>query len=173
MEDITVEFCNGFRDYLLDANQLMHSHRKLSRNSAAGYWSTFRGFLNIAYRDHKITENVNDYLEPIDTIDTHRQYLTLEELQALADTRCVSDVLRRASLFSCLTGLRFGDIRDLGQNHNLPGRRPLPANNNGENRNRRITPNYRRSNGTLRNTRQRTSLQSLQRLHIRPRPERT
>ena len=113
MEDITVEFCNGFRDYLLDADQLMHSHRKLSRNSAAGYWSTFRGFLNIAYREHKIKENVNDYLESIDTVDTHRQYLTLEELQKLADTPCVSDVLRRASLFSCLTGLRFGDIRDL------------------------------------------------------------
>ena len=113
MEDITVEFCNGFRDYLLEADQLMHSNRKLSRNSAAGYWSTFRGFLNIAYREHKIKENVNDYLESIDTIDTHRQYLTLEELQALADTQCASDVLRRASLFSCLTGLRFGDIRDL------------------------------------------------------------
>lgn len=113
MEDITVEFCDGFRDYLLDADQLMHSNRKLSRNSAADYWSTFRGFLNIAYREHKIKENVNDYLESIDTIDTHRQHLTLEELQALADTQCVSDVLRRASLFSCLTGLRFGDIRDL------------------------------------------------------------
>lgn len=113
MEDITVDFCNGFREYLLNANQLMHTGRKLSQNSAAGYWSTFRGFLAIAYKEHKIVENVNDYLEAIDTLDTHRQFLTLEELQALADTPCVSDVLRRASLFSCLTGLRFGDIRDL------------------------------------------------------------
>lgn len=113
MADITVEFCNGFRDYLLNADQLLHSRRKLSRNSAAGYWSTFRGFLGIAYREHKIKENVNDFLESIDTVDTHRQYLTLEELKELADTPCVSDVLKRASLFSCLTGLRFGDVRDL------------------------------------------------------------
>jgi integrase len=113
MGEITVDFCNGFRDYLLNAQQLRHPNLKLSQNSASGYWSTFRGFLAIAYKDHKISENVNDYLEPIDYTDPHRQYLTLEELQDLADTPCASDVLRRASLFSCLTGLRFGDIRDL------------------------------------------------------------
>lgn len=113
MEDITVEFCDGFREYLLDANQLKHDKRKLSQNSAAGYWSTFRGFLAIAYKEHKIQENVNDGLEAIDTLDTHREYLTMEELQRLADTECASDVLKRASLFSCLTGLRFGDVRDL------------------------------------------------------------
>ena len=113
MEDITVDFCNGFREYLLTTGQLRHGQRKLSQNSAAGYWSTFRTMLAIAYKEHKLKENVNDYLESIDTVDTHRQYLTMEELQALADTPCSSDVLRRASLFSCLTGLRFGDIRDL------------------------------------------------------------
>ena len=114
MEDITVDFCNGFRAYLLNTNQLMHERQKLSRNSAAGYWSTFRGFLAIAYKEHKIRFNVNEELVSIDTVDTHhRQYLTLEELQRLADTPCKSDVLRRAALFSCLTGLRFGDVRDL------------------------------------------------------------
>lgn len=113
MEDITADFCNGFREYLLEANQLMHDKRKLGRNSAAGYWSTFRGFLAIAYKEHKIRYNINEELESIDTIDTHRQYLTLEELQRLAYTPCKSDVLRRAALFSCLTGLRFGDVRDL------------------------------------------------------------
>lgn len=113
MEDITAEFCDGFREYLLKANQLKNEERKLSQNSAAGYWSTFRGFLAIAYKDHKIRLNVNEELESIDTTDTHREYLTKSELEKLADTPCKSDVLRRASLFSCLTGLRFGDIRDL------------------------------------------------------------
>jgi integrase len=113
MGDITVDFCNGFRDYLLSTSQLKHDKRKLSKNSASGYWSTFRGFLAIAYKDRKFTENVNDYLEPIKCEDTERNYLTLEELQRLADTPCASPVLRSASLFSCLTGLRFGDVRDL------------------------------------------------------------
>lgn len=113
MENITVDYCNGFREYLLTAKQLRHDKRALGQNSAAGYWSTFRGFLAIAYKDRKIKDNVNDFLEPIEYTDTHRQYLTMDELQALADTPCNSDVVRRAGLFSCLTGLRFGDIRDL------------------------------------------------------------
>ena len=113
MGDITVDFCNGFKNYLLNAQQLKHDKRKLSTNSAAGYWSTFRGFLAVAFKDHKLTENVNDYLEAIKYEDTEREYLTLEELQTLADTPCVSKVLRNASLFSALTGLRFGDVRDL------------------------------------------------------------
>lgn len=113
MKDVTVDFCNGFKNYLLNAQQLRHENQKLSHNSAVGYWSTFRGFLNIAYRERKLSENVNDYLESIDAVDTHREFLTQEELQILADTPCVSPVLKAASLFSCLTGLRFGDIRDL------------------------------------------------------------
>ncbi len=113
MGDITVDYCNGFRDYLLDADQLRHQNRKLARNSAAGYWSTFRGFLADAWKDRKLSENVNDYLESIDCEDTHREYLTIEELQALAATPCASNTLKNASLFSCLTGLRFGDVRDL------------------------------------------------------------
>lgn len=113
MKDVTVDFCNGFKDYLLGARQLRHKGQSLAHNSAAGYWSTFRGFLNMAWREKKLAENVNDYLEAIEAIDTHREFLTQEELQVLADTPCSSPVLKAASLFSCLTGLRFGDIRDL------------------------------------------------------------
>ncbi len=113
MADITIDFCDGFKNYLLDAQQLKHPDRKLARNSAVGYWSTFRAFLAIAWKDRKLTENVNDYLESIDDIETHREYLTLEELQQLSNTPCRNETIKRASLFSCLTGLRFGDIRDL------------------------------------------------------------
>ena len=38
-----------------------------------------------------------------------RQFLTKEELLQLSQTPCKSDVLRRAGLFSCLTGLRLSD----------------------------------------------------------------
>ena len=110
MADITIELCKGFRQYLLDATMLTHEGKKLSQNSASGYYSTFRALLNIAYRDHLINENVNDYLESIPDVETRREYLTLEELQKLADTPCKIPVLKAASLFSCLTGLRISDI---------------------------------------------------------------
>jgi integrase len=45
--------------------------------------------------------------------ETIRDFLTLEELQALAATPCELDYLKNASLFSALTGLRFSDIEKL------------------------------------------------------------
>ena len=46
-EEIDVDLCNKFREYLLNAKQLRRPERPISRNSAVGYWSTFRGFLKI------------------------------------------------------------------------------------------------------------------------------
>ena len=41
--EITVDLCNRFRDYLLHARQLKHTDKMVSRNSAASYFSLFRG----------------------------------------------------------------------------------------------------------------------------------
>lgn len=108
--DLNAGMCSGFREYLLGARQLAHPERTLSRNSAAGYWSTFRGLLAIAYKEKILGENINDYLDRIDTVETRREYLTLEELRRLAETPCDIPVLKNASLFSCLTGLRASDV---------------------------------------------------------------
>lgn len=110
MSDITVPFCTGFREYLLNAKQLRDNGKDLSQNSASGYWSTFRGCLKLAYQERMIKENVNDYLEPIAAVTGRREYLTLEEVRKLAKTPCDVPDLKNASLFSCLTGLRISDI---------------------------------------------------------------
>ena len=60
-EEIDVDLCNKFRGYLLNAKQLRRPERPISRNSAVGYWSTFRGFLKILYRNKLIHSNVNDF----------------------------------------------------------------------------------------------------------------
>ena len=75
-----MDLCNRFREYLLNARQLKRPERPVSHNSAAGYWSTFRGLLNIMYRDNLIRTNVNDFLEKIDTNDIIKDYLSVEEL---------------------------------------------------------------------------------------------
>ena len=80
-EDLTVELCNGFRTYLLNTPMLRDPKRKLSRNSVAGYWSTFRGVLARAYKERYLSENINDYLEKVETEDTRREYLTAEEIK--------------------------------------------------------------------------------------------
>ena len=115
-KDLNIELCNGFRDYLLTANRLNSKKLKISQNSAAGYRSTFRAFLAAAYKEGYLKENINDNLEKIETKETRREYLTMEELKQLYNTPCEYPVLRAASLFSCLTGLRISDILALTWN---------------------------------------------------------
>ena len=114
-EEVTVDLCRNFGEYLLSARKLKHEGRQhtLGKNSAAGYFSTFRGLLKIAYRDKMIRENINDFLESIDTEDIRKEYLTLEEVKKLSNTPCKFPVLKSASLFSCFTGLRISDILKL------------------------------------------------------------
>ena len=116
-DELTVDFCNKFREHLTAANRIKSDRLKLSQNSAAGYWSTFRAFLAIAFKEGYLKENVNDYLDKIETRETKREYLTHEELQQLAASHCDYPVLKSASLFSCLTGLRLSDILQLEWHH--------------------------------------------------------
>ena len=118
--EVNVDLCNKFRNYLLDAKQLKRPKMKISQNSAAGYFSTFRALLKIAYKDKMFRENLNDYLESIELTDVKKEYLTLDELKKLANTPCDIPVLKSASLFSCLTGLRISDILNLHWRDILP-----------------------------------------------------
>ena len=45
--------------------------------------------------------------------NTKRTYLSLDEVRALTKAECRYDVLKRAFLFSCTTGLRWSDINKL------------------------------------------------------------
>ena len=111
-EEIDIDLCNKFREYLLNAKQLRRDDR-ISKNSASGYWSTFRGLLKILYRNRLIKTNINDFLDKIETEDTPKEYLSVEELYKLAETPCKKPILKTAALFSCLTSLRISDILSL------------------------------------------------------------
>lgn len=115
-EDVTIDLCRRFRINLLNTKQLKNDKLYISQNSASGYFSTFRALLKIAYRDKLLHENINDFLDSIETTDTKIEYLTLDELKLLANTSCSIPVLKSASLFSCLTGLRISDILKLDWN---------------------------------------------------------
>ena len=108
-EEIDIDLCNKFREYLLSAKKLRRNG-PITRNSASGYWSTFRGFLKILYRNGMIKTNVNDFLDKIETEDVVKEYLSVEELYKLAETPCKKPILKIASLFSCMTSLRISDI---------------------------------------------------------------
>ncbi len=111
-EEIDIDLCNKFREYLLNAKQLRRDGR-ISKNSASGYWSTFSGLLKILYRNRLIKTNINDFLDKIETEDTPKDYLSVEELYKLAEAPCKKPILKTAALFSCLTSLRISDILSL------------------------------------------------------------
>ena len=113
-KDVTVDLSRKFRKYLLtEARQLNDNSKPLSNNSVAGYFSTYRALLKIAFRDKRIKENINEYLDKVKWKDTKKEFLTLDEIKQLAATECDIPVLKCASIFACMTGLRISDILNL------------------------------------------------------------
>jgi len=69
--------------------------------------------LKSAYKYGYLPKNINEDLKGIKEKETHREFLSLDELKRLVETPCTNPVLKRAALFSALTGLRHSDIRKM------------------------------------------------------------
>jgi integrase len=109
LEQIDELFLEGFKEYLTK-NALMSNGAKLNPNTAMSYFSKVKTALKEAFMNKMIKDNPSLRVKGIRCIDTHRQYLTLEELQKLVATDCESYLIKKAFLFSCLTGLRWSDV---------------------------------------------------------------
>ena len=105
-------FLESFKVYLL-TNKISSRYERLSQNSALSYFNKVRTALKEAYQSKMIIENPINRVKGIKEKETDRQYLTLEELQLLVKTDCDYPIMKDAFLFSCLTGLRFSDIKSL------------------------------------------------------------
>jgi hypothetical protein len=65
--------------------------------------------LKQAFIDGYLTVDLSTKIRGIPERDSRREYLTIEELNLLVLTPCEKDVLKRAALFSALTGLRLSN----------------------------------------------------------------
>lgn len=110
---VNEKFCNDFRNYLLNAKGRKKTKKILEQNSASVYFSKFKAALRQAYKDGYLQEDLSVKIESIKEVETHRNYLTIDELNKLVKTDCSSPVIKSAALFSALTGLRFSDIMKL------------------------------------------------------------
>lgn len=106
-------FAESFKEYLLTAKSNRSEEVTISTNTAMSYFNKFKAALKQAYKDDILKRNVNAKISSIKEEETHREYLTLEELNKLVITFCQDTQLKNAALFSALTGLRFSDIRNL------------------------------------------------------------
>lgn len=98
---VTVKTCNAFKEFLLS---------KVSQNSAQSYFNKFKAALRQAHLDGYLPEI---HLENIKETESHRNFLSIEDLNLLVKAPCRIPNLKRAALFSALTGLRFSDIEKL------------------------------------------------------------
>jgi integrase len=60
-----------------------------------------------------LTVDLSAKIKGIQEQETRREFLTVEELNTLAVTPCEQDTMKRAALFSALTGLRHCDIQKM------------------------------------------------------------
>ncbi len=90
-----------FRSYLID---------KYAINSANVLFANFRTALNYAYRHDLMKVKLTDHVKGIPQQRTKIIYLTLEELNLLYKAPCKKEIIKKAALFSALTGMRLSDI---------------------------------------------------------------
>lgn len=116
-EEITHEWVQGFKDYLEhEAVAWSHDYRKrlkdkpLARNSKMSYFNKLRACINQAYEERIIPVNPLRGIDGFKAEEGKRMYLTIEEVQKLAETPCDYPKIKTAFLFSCLTGLRRSDV---------------------------------------------------------------
>lgn len=110
---ITVKLMEDFKRFLLTAPQGGNKKGTISNNTASTYFSIFKAALKQAFIDEYLTIDISAKVKNIPWQEVRREHLTLEELNKLAATPCDRPVLKRAALFSALTGLRHCDIQKL------------------------------------------------------------
>jgi integrase len=110
------DFVERYREYLLSAPSRRWKKNKISTSTAKIYFERFRTVVRAAHEQKYLPDNP---LLNIKNIKSERrqsgEFLTLDELKKLAATPChnMPEDLRRAALFSALTGLRHSDIQKL------------------------------------------------------------
>ncbi|WP_289075731.1 site-specific integrase [uncultured Bacteroides sp.] len=115
--DITPKWIQGFKDYLekdayawgCDYRERIKDH-PLSRNSKLSYFNKLKACINQALEERIISFNPLLGIEGFKAQEGTRMYLTIDEVRTLAQTECEYPNIKRAFLFSCLTGLRRSDV---------------------------------------------------------------
>lgn len=87
--------------------------KELAQNSKCSYFAKIKAALKQASKEDILRVNPGEKIDNIKKGETHREYLTEEELQEIINYDCDYPVLKSAFLFGCFTGLRFGDIQKL------------------------------------------------------------
>ena len=112
-KNISVKLLEDFKMFLLAAPQGGNKKGKIKQNTASTYFAITKAGVRQAFIDEYLTVDVSSKVTGITAKESLREVLNMEEVKKLANTPCKSDILRRASFFSIMTGLRHCDIQAL------------------------------------------------------------
>jgi Site-specific recombinase XerD len=110
---ISLSKAEEFRRYMLSAPCGGKKKGTVSHNTAATYYSIFKAGLKQAFIDGYLTIDISAKTKGIQEQESRREHLSVEELNKLAETPFDRPILKRAALFSALTGFRHCDIQKL------------------------------------------------------------
>jgi len=110
--EVDERFCEAFKTYLSERARTS-ADQPLKTSSQSSYFAKLRAAMRQAVRDKILSTNPAESIPLPKVVSSKREYLTIEELRILTKVKCRYDVLKRAFLFSCLTGLRWSDIHNL------------------------------------------------------------
>mgnify|MGYP006129847085 CR=1 FL=1 len=111
--DLSEKKFEDFKEYLLTTKSNKSDKATLSQNSAVSYFNKVKAALKQAYKDGILQTDLNAKIKPIKAADTRREFLTLDELNQLVKTPCNNPMLKRAALFSALTGMAHKEIMNM------------------------------------------------------------
>ena len=116
LSDIDRQFCLDMIGWFRNTYKHRLTGKPVSTRTADTYCQTFRTMLNEAVREGLMDKNPWNRLETIEKIkkpESKREYLTIDEIRSMIATDCPNELVKRAYLFSCFTGLRISDVRNL------------------------------------------------------------
>ena len=105
MGELSVQKLEDYKEHL--------SRLSLATNTKHTYFNKVLAATKEAFKKGFIPDNYAAKVSTIKAEETKREFLTLDELKLLAKTDCENPILKKAFLFSALTGLRHSDILGL------------------------------------------------------------
>lgn len=116
LSEIDKQFCLDMIDWFRNTYINKRTGTTIGARTADTYCQRFRTALNEAVREGLIDKNPWNKLETIEKInkpESKREYLTIDEIRSMIATDCPNELVKKAYLFSCFTGLRISDVRNL------------------------------------------------------------
>lgn len=111
-EDINKVWLESWKEFL-EKKAKKGNGKLLMQNTKSSYYSKVIAAIKEAVIDGILKSNPAESVKPIEQEEAHKEFLTVEEVQSLINTECENPLLKKAFLFSCLTGLRWSDIAKL------------------------------------------------------------